>query len=136
MNHLPFLLESGPELGLLSCGHALMASCPPRSYPDIQPSEPFGYKNVPGGDKADIKTWEASKGDLAILLDLSKQLDLGGEVTPIQAWGMISAHPEFSRLSPGAVKQLRDELGRRVRCYGYASTHSKSATTVSQIGLR
>lgn len=121
MDHLPWLLERGIETGgSESCGHALMASCPPEPFPELTPDIPFGYANVKGGDlDSGQRTWELSKADLNTLLDLSKRLDLDGEITPVMAWGMVLAHPRLAEMSLQDFQKLTDELGRKVRCYGY-----------------
>ncbi|KAL2261946.1 hypothetical protein VTK26DRAFT_2928 [Humicola hyalothermophila] len=64
------------------------------------------------------RTWELSKGDLATLLDLSRRLDLDGEITPVMAWGMVLAHPRLGELGPADFARLTEELGGKVRCYG------------------
>ncbi len=121
MAHLPFLMDrgSGPEGE--PCGHALMASCPPVPFKDIPQATPFA-----GTDGTVIKkeetpsqgTWQVTKADLSTLMDLSKRLDLDGEITPVMAWGMIMSHPQFAALSAADVQRIAEELGRKVRCYG------------------
>lgn len=122
MDHLPWLLERGTEAGGNDpCGHALMASCPPEPFPELTPDIPFGYSNV-GAGPSDVdaqRTWELSKGDLATLLDLSKRLNLDGEITPVMAWGMVLAHPRLGELKAEDLTKLSEELGGKVRCYGY-----------------
>ncbi|KAK1780693.1 hypothetical protein QBC45DRAFT_323141 [Copromyces sp. CBS 386.78] len=67
------------------------------------------------------RTWELSKADLATLLDLSKRLDLDGEITPVMAWGMVLAHPRLAELQLEDVARLTEELGTKVRCYGFGA---------------
>lgn len=85
MLHLPWLLDRTNEAGGEPSGHALMASCPPEPFSSLP------NKDVPFGDAftkpGQGQTWELSKGDLATLLDLSRRLDLDGEITPV-----VSAH--------------------------------------------
>ena len=81
MSHLPWLLDRKNEEGGEPCGHALMASCPPGPFSNLP------NKNVPFGSAHACpqqgQTWELTKGDLATLLDLSRRLDLDGEITPV-----------------------------------------------------
>lgn len=98
-----------------------MASCPPVPFKDIPQATPFA-----GTDGTVIKkeetpsqgTWQVTKADLSTLMDLSKRLDLDGEITPVMAWGMIMSHPQFAALSAADVQRIAEELGRKVRCYG------------------
>ncbi len=81
MLHLPWLLERTNGPGGEPCGHALMASCPPGPLPTLSDKGvPFGDGQINPGHE---QTWKPSKGDLATLLDLSRRLDLDGEITPI-----------------------------------------------------
>ena len=132
MDHMPWLLERGTEVGGGEpCGHALMASCPPEPFPELTPDIPFGYSNVRaaanegagGGGAVETgqRTWELSKGDLATLLDLSKRLNLDGEITPVMAWGMVLAHPRLAELNEEDFAQMAEELGSKVRCYGFGA---------------
>ncbi|OLN95878.1 AP-1-like transcription factor 2 [Colletotrichum chlorophyti] len=121
MNHMPWLLERSSEMGGEPCGHALMASCPPAPFPELTPDIPFGYSNVNGDLDSQQRTWEVSKGSLAALLDLSKKLNLDGEVTPVMAWGMVLAHPRARQLRPEDFQRLTEELKDKVRCYGFGA---------------
>lgn len=91
MLHLPWLLDRTNGGGGEPCGHALMASCPPEPFSNLP------NKDVPFGDAhtkpAHGPTWELSKGDLATLLDLSKRLDLDGEITPVVSKNPAPACP-------------------------------------------
>lgn len=86
-----------------------MASCPPAPIP--------GEPQLPTG------SWELTKADLSTLLQLSKKLDLNGEVTPVMAWGMVLEHPRLGELLSSAqdVAWLTEELARKIKCYGYVS---------------
>jgi hypothetical protein len=149
MNHLPWMLERGATTGISEpCGHALMASCPPEPFSDLSPDIPFGVHHHnhnhnhnhnppaaaiattttttstsqgqgPGQVPAGGSTWTLSKGDLATLLDLSKRLNLDGEITPVMAWGMVLAHPRLGEMRQEDFGRLAEELGGKVRCYGY-----------------
>jgi hypothetical protein len=128
MDHMPWLLERGIDAGGGEpCGHALMASCPPEPFPELTPDIPFGYSNVSSsggagasaGVESGQRTWELSKGDLSTLLDLSKRLNLDGEITPVMAWGMVLGHPRLGELNSDDFVKITDELGSKVRCYGY-----------------
>ncbi|KAK1764704.1 AP-1-like transcription factor [Phialemonium atrogriseum] len=126
MDHMPWLLERGTEVGGNEpCGHALMASCPPEPFPELTPDIPFGYSNIGAGAGGDVdgqqRTWELSKGDLATLLDLSTRLNLDGEITPVMAWGMVLAHPRLAELRTKDFARLSEELGSKVRCYGFGA---------------
>ena len=139
MDHMPWLLERGIDAGGGEpCGHALMASCPPEPFPELTPDIPFGYSNVGGGGRgagaggtaaeSGQRTWELSKGDLSTLLDLSKRLNLDGEITPVMAWGMVLAHPRLAELGAEDFVKITDELGTKVRCYGYVDRLSCDVT--------
>ncbi|KAK4127058.1 hypothetical protein N657DRAFT_566946 [Parathielavia appendiculata] len=66
-------------------------------------------------------TWQLSKSDLTTLLDLSKRLNLDGEITPVMAWGMVLAHPRLGELRGEDFVRLAEELGGKVRCYGFGA---------------
>ena len=120
MEHMAFLVDRASEPGGDPSGHALMASCPPDHFamdPENHPEIPFGHGQYGNGDIP--KTWDVSKPDLANLLDLSKRLNLDGEITPVMAWGMILAHPRFSELGVEDFDKICDDLRGKVRCYGY-----------------
>ncbi|KAL2109027.1 hypothetical protein VUR80DRAFT_3033 [Thermomyces stellatus] len=122
MEHLGFLMErSAGAGGSLPSGHAMMASCPPQPFTQLTPDIPFGYGSGKGDCASRQRTWELSKGDLATLLDLSKKLDLDGEITPVMAWGMILAHPRLGELGTDDFTRLADELRGKVRCYGFGA---------------
>ncbi len=144
MEHMPFLLARSDN-GEDPCGHALMASCPstlpapPPSnhgydlgHPENLPNDfssfpehiPFGHgtQMLPPGvveERMGQQTWDLKKGDLALLLDLSRRLNLEGEITPVMAWGMVLSCPGVERLGLKEVEGIREELRDKIRCYGY-----------------
>lgn len=107
-----------------ACGHALMASCPPSRFDELTPDVPFGnmhthmHMHDPTNPELPQGTWELSKADLSTLMDLSKKLDLDGEITPVMAWGIIMVHPRLSEAVPGDFEKLAEDLTRKVRCFG------------------
>lgn len=148
MNHLPWLLERGLQPGGYNgpCGHALMASCPPEPFSQLTANVPFGYSHGNGhthGNGHAIqppvadgpRTWELSKGDLATLLDLSKRLDLDGEITPVMAWGMILGHGRLGELRVPDFVRIADELGTKMRCYGWVVPVSFGDRVLTEAGL-
>lgn len=120
MEHMPWLVDRASEPGGEACGHALMASCPPEPFTELNGQVPFGFQNGSSGSGSGKvgQTWELSKGDLSTLLDLSRKLDLDGEITPVMAWGMVLAHPRLGELRTEDFQKLGDELKSKVRCYG------------------
>lgn len=78
-----------------------------------------GGTETVGGGGENAGTWQLSKSDLATLLDLSKRLNLEGEITPVMAWGMVLAHPRVGEMRAEDFARLAEELGGKVRCYGY-----------------
>jgi hypothetical protein len=118
MDHMQFLVERASSPSGEPCGHALMASCPPGAA--IDDAIPFGHGvgNVRHGGGEGQRTWDLQKGDLANLLDLSRRLNLEGEITPVMAWGMVLAHPRAGELGVREVRAVCEELGPKIRCYG------------------
>ncbi|KAI1374154.1 hypothetical protein F4677DRAFT_181783 [Hypoxylon crocopeplum] len=131
MDHMPWLLERAQDTAGDACGHALMATCPPEPFPELGDDIPFGHAHSnahalahasKGGEsQSNHQTWELSKADLATLLDLSKKLDLDGEITPVMAWGMVLAHPRLTELKREDFERLIDDLKGKVRCYGFGA---------------
>lgn len=117
MDHMQFLVERASEPEGEPCGHALMASCPPDAFLDEHPEIPFGHTSH-GSAPDTQKTWDISKPDLANLLDLSKRLNLDGEITPVMAWGMILGQERFAELTIADFQKICDDLKGKVRCYG------------------
>ena len=117
MQHMGFVNSLADQIEDFPCGHALMATCPPRSLPEPIADHLFGSK-LPSDSASGLETWQLSKSGLASLLNLSAQLDLGGQVTPVMAWGMISSHERFHEMTHVELMKLAEVLTRKTRCYG------------------
>ncbi|KAH6610893.1 hypothetical protein Trco_000913 [Trichoderma cornu-damae] len=125
MAHMPFLVDRASDTDGAPCGHALMASCPPAPFPELTPDTPFGntHTHDRGGEfhPQAQGTWELTKADLSTLLDLSRKLNLDGEITPVMAWGMVLSHSRFNELAPCDFEKLSEELVQKVTCYGFGA---------------
>ena len=86
-------------------GHALTAQAPLLTCapPDLTPSS----------------TWQIPAIEIDRLLDLSSQLNLLGEVTPVQAWARLRSYPKFQMLKRDSLESLKQALMVEVHCYGY-----------------
>jgi hypothetical protein len=89
------------------CGHALMATCPPASHIMNKPGDPYGHR------MPDLKA-----PDLMKLLDLSAQLPLEGELTPVMAWMLLLQDSRVSQMTAHDFELVKADLAGKVRCYG------------------
>ncbi|KKA29113.1 hypothetical protein TD95_004870 [Thielaviopsis punctulata] len=112
----------------MPCGHSLMMSCPPHASQQADAehmwnsaliANPEPQSNFEG--QLPQKTWGSSKSGLARLLELSAQFDLSGEITPVQAWRLITCDEHFGLLTRKDIVKLADELGSKVHCYGFGA---------------
>ncbi|KAF2204168.1 hypothetical protein GQ43DRAFT_438161, partial [Delitschia confertaspora ATCC 74209] len=123
MDHMQMLMVRAstttvPTTGLLSLGgtrclggHALMATCPPRSYIESHPDIPYPHDMPP----------DLTLPDMVKLLDLSHRLPLDGEVTPVMAWAMILQDERVGEMGREDFEAVREELGGKIRCYGFGA---------------
>lgn len=114
MAHAPFLLERAADGDGAPFGHVLMASCPPAPRSDLADDPTHVHEEAVWGQP----TWALNKAELSVLMDLSKKLNLDGEVTPVMAWGMVVDHPRFHELKAADFQKLGEELLNKARCYG------------------
>lgn len=119
MSHLSWLVQRSNETGTDPCGHALMVSCYSEQTTGSQ--NPGDFANVNEETGSSHRGWELTKGDLNTLLDLSQNLNLHGEVTPVMAWGMVMAHPRFYEMHATDFQRVANELVGKVRCYGFGA---------------
>jgi len=66
-------------------------------------------------------SWTASGAIIKELLNLSSGINLEGEITPVEAWHRLHKHPDFHRLTPGGVEDLKRQLSSAVRCCGFGA---------------
>jgi hypothetical protein len=99
-------------------GHALMASCAPGLHPQPNSEMTSGYHSDIALGK---QSYSLSKPGLANLLERSWRLNLDGEVTPVMAWDMILNHPRFLELRPEDFRNITEDLGGKVKCYGFGA---------------
>lgn len=69
-------------------------------------------------------SWTVPAVEIERLLNLSSQLNLAGELTPVQAWSRIRAYPGFEKLNLDRLEILKQALLQEVQCYGYACMDS------------
>jgi hypothetical protein len=103
----PCLGHTRGEGGIASevpSGHALTAQAPllTSAPPTLTPSS----------------SWQIPAIEIDRLLDLSSQLNLQGEVTPVQAWARLRTHPGFQKLGRDSLEGLKQALMVEVQCYG------------------
>ena len=107
MEHMQTLLVQAQQPEGDPSGHVLLASCPPASFLEETPEVPYSY------DAVDLR-----RPELATLMDLSKRLQLDGEITPVMAWAMILSHERLRELTPKDFVTLKTDLRGKSRCYG------------------
>lgn len=92
------------------CGHALMATVPPRQHCEEHGMDVEYPHQMP----------DLPKPDLARMLNLCAEIpELGDELTPIKAWAMILAHPDAMHLTAWDFQAIRNDLKPRCVCHGY-----------------
>ena len=66
--------------------------------------------------------------ELMKLFQLSQNLPLDAEITPVIALKMIYDHERFNELTLQDFQAIREDLKMKTRCYGYASLILVSST--------
>ena len=104
-----------PELlaaGSIGSGHLAMLSSP-----IIARAPTFSF-NGRHAERSIGSQWQVPAIELERLLNLSQQIDLNGEITPIQAWQALKHHSSFESLRLEQLQILIDALLPNVKCYG------------------
>jgi len=95
------------------CGHALMATVPPRQHCEDHGMDVQYPHKLP----------DLPKPDLVRMLNLCAQLPgLNEELTPVMAWAFILSHPACPEMTKVDFDAIRDDLKPKVACYGYVVT--------------
>ena len=111
MDHLQYMcVRSNQDPEQPPSGHALMISCPPYSHIEKHPEVPYPHK-----------TMDIPNSELMKLFQLSQNLPLDAEITPVIALKMIYDHERFNELTLQDFQAIREDLKMKTRCYGYAS---------------
>lgn len=87
-----------------SYGHILTAQAPLLSHAP-RPLQP-------------TSSWTIPVLEIERLLSLSAQLNLAGEITPVQAWSRLRLYPGFEKLNLDQLETLKQTLLEEVQCYG------------------
>lgn len=94
---------------MASCAPPTHISTTPALAAGLQPTYPHKtYDNIP-------------PANLSTLLNLSRQLVEGGQVTPIMALQSLKSHDRYRSLTREDVKGMIDDLNNKVRCYGFGA---------------
>jgi hypothetical protein len=64
-------------------------------------------------------SWTIPAVEIERLLNLSSQLNLAGELTPVQAWSRVRSYPGFEKLNLDQLEILKQALLQEIQCYGY-----------------
>ncbi|KAH0278349.1 hypothetical protein KCU71_g17468, partial [Aureobasidium melanogenum] len=75
-----------------------------------KPGDPYGHR------MPDLKA-----PDLMKLLDLSAQLPLEGELTPVMAWMLLLQDSRVSQMTAHDFELVKADLAGKVRCYGFGA---------------
>ena len=63
-------------------------------------------------------SWNASCATLDRLFLLSSKLELGSELTPIQAWNELWKTPFAPYINQQDLEDLKQDLSKAIACYG------------------
>lgn len=67
---------------------------------------------------ADEVPWAVPAVEFDRLFELSRKLDLDGEITPVQAWNQIKSHRRFQNLTPTGLEELQRAISTKISCFG------------------
>ena len=98
--------------GDVGYGHSLMLSSPIMEHSPKYSLNPLKLGFAKGS------SWTVPAAELEKLLSFSNQIELEGEITPVQVWHTIVRHPAFQCLTPKKLEALRDALLPSVKCLG------------------
>ncbi|KAF2659381.1 hypothetical protein K491DRAFT_689253 [Lophiostoma macrostomum CBS 122681] len=94
-------------------GHALTATAPLLFQAPTQPVPTTGTAHPP--------RWDTPHLGLEKLLELSQNIELEDELTPVQAWNQIRCHPDFDAVDVGGLRRLTEGMLKHVKCYGFGA---------------
>jgi hypothetical protein len=108
---------------------ALENPCLTHTKTDLESTESYGHiltTNAPllsHGPRPlrPASSWTIPVVEIERLLNLSSQLNLAGELTPVQAWSRIRSYPGFEKLNLDQLDNLKQALLKEIQCYGYVT---------------
>lgn len=121
----PYGLDA-PQVGI-DFVLALENPCLHHTSKDLQSAETYGHiltthapllTHRPRAPQPS-SSWTIPAAEIERLLNLSSQLNLAGELTPVQAWSRIRSYPGFEKLNLDQLETLEKALLKEVQCYGY-----------------
>lgn len=98
--------------GDLGAGHSLMLSSPIMEHSPHYSLNPLKMGWPRGA------TWQVPSIELEKLLSFSDQIELEGEITPVQVWHAVITHPSFVKMTPERLEVMRNILEANVKCLG------------------
>jgi hypothetical protein len=105
---------------------ALENPCLPHTQIEFQSEQPSGHilttqapllAHAPHSIEP-ASSWTIPAVEIEQLLNLSSQLNLAGELTPVQAWSRVRSSPNFVKLNLKQLEVLKEALLKEVQCYG------------------
>ena len=84
----------------------------------MQASTPLMAQAPRSPTKQSHMSWNASASVIKELLSLSRSINLEGEITPVEAWHILRAHPNYDRLGAQRIETFKRQLSAQVRCEG------------------
>lgn len=127
--HQPFAHPNGLDAAQIGIDFvlALENPCLHHTRSDLESAESYGHilttqapllTHRPRPPQS-ASSWTIPAAEIERLLNLSSQLNLAGELTPVQAWSRIRSYPGFEKLNLDQLEFLKKALLKEVQCYGY-----------------
>ncbi|ERF71458.1 hypothetical protein EPUS_06840 [Endocarpon pusillum Z07020] len=129
----PYGLDA-PQIGI-DFVLALENPCLHHTSNDLQSAETYGHiltthapllTHRPRAPQP-TSSWTIPAAEIERLLNLSSQLNLAGEITPVQAWSRIRSYPGFEKLNLDQLETLEKALLKEVQCYGFGAVINENA---------
>jgi hypothetical protein len=106
---------------------ALENPCLSHTTSDLESTDSYGHVLTTNAPLLTLRprhpqpdsSWAVPASEIERLLNLSSQLNLAGELTPVQAWSRIRSYPGFEKLNLDQLETLQKALLKEVQCYGY-----------------
>ncbi|KAL2393525.1 hypothetical protein ABEF93_002654 [Exophiala dermatitidis] len=97
-------------------GHTMMLTNPIMELSPSPTQTKQTETGIPNGTR-----WTVPAIELEKLLELSNQLNLSGEITPVEAWQRIRQHPNFVRVTREGLEAMKLALVPEIQCHGFGA---------------